>query len=97
MSSIVNSSIALTVQVFSIRDDQECPIAGNFSQNLLGEENHRVALAGALRVPEDAESALVSFYILGSRDRLVHAEELMVLRQQFVGFALGFEQCEVFD
>ena len=88
--------VNLAVQIFAVGDDEERPVAGELPQNLLGEEDHRVAFAGALRVPEDAELALVRLDLLRGGDGVVHAEELMVLGDQLVGLALGLiEQREV--
>src|ERR1700726_1225226 len=78
-------AIDLAVQILAIRDDEECPVAGDFSENLQGEEDHGIAFAGALRVPEDAELPLVGLDLLGRRDRLVYSEVLMVLRYQLRG------------
>jgi hypothetical protein len=51
--------VDLVVQVLAVGDDHEGPVAGQLAQHLLGEEDHRVALAAALGVPEDAQLALV--------------------------------------
>ena len=91
-------AINLAVQVFTVSDDDECPVAGERPQDFLGEEDHRVALAGTLRVPEDPELPLVLLDLLCGSDRLVHAEELVVLRNELRSLALGLaEQGEVLD
>ena len=50
--------VDLVVEFVPVGDDDERPVAGNLPQDLLGEEDHRVALATALRVPEDTEPSL---------------------------------------
>ena len=50
--------IDLSVQVFAIRHYHEGEIARLLPENLASIEDHREALARALRVPEDAELAL---------------------------------------
>ena len=51
--------VDLVVQLVPVGDDDEGPVAGDLPQDLLREEDHREALAAALRVPEDAEPPLV--------------------------------------
>ena len=54
-----NVLVDLVVQLLPVRDDQKGPVAGQLAQHLLGEEDHRVAFAAALGMPEDAQPALV--------------------------------------
>ena len=49
------------------------------AQHLLREENHRKRLAAALRVPEDAQLALVFSDILHGFEGVVDAQVLVVL------------------
>jgi hypothetical protein len=55
----------LVVQLDPIGDDDDGPVAGHGAQDLLGVEDHREALAGALGLPEDAGASV----ILGGRSR----------------------------
>ena len=61
----------------AISDDQECPVAWLLAQNLAGEEQHRQALARALRVPENSEPPSVLLDLVHRRNGAVHAEELV--------------------
>ena len=81
--------VDLPVEVFSVGDDYERPVAGKLPQHLLREEDHRIALARTLRVPEDAELALILLDFLHGADGAVHAEELVVLGDQLGGLALA--------
>lgn len=47
----------LSVQIFAVGHDDEGEVAGDDAAHFLGEEGHRVGLAAALRVPEDAQAA----------------------------------------
>ena len=78
-SCVGEVAVDLAVQVVTVGDDHERPVAGNLPQHLLGEEDHRIALAGTLRVPEHAELALVLLDVLDGGDGVVDAEELVVL------------------
>src|ERR1700720_3149982 len=49
--------INLVVKVFAICDNDERPITGHLAQNLLRKENHRIALAASLRVPENSQAS----------------------------------------
>ena len=49
--------VNLVIQVAPVGDDHESPVAGQLAQHLLGEEDHRVGLAAALGMPEDAEGS----------------------------------------
>jgi hypothetical protein len=57
-------AIDLSIKVIQMRNNYECPVAGEFPQDFLREENHRETLAGALRVPEHAELALLFLDLL---------------------------------
>ena len=88
-SGVGEVAVNLPVQIFTVGDDHERPVAGDLPQNLLAEEDHRIALAGTLRVPEDAELALVGLDVLHGGDGIVHAKELVVLGDELGEFALG--------
>ena len=81
--------VDLVVEVVPVGDDEERPVAGHLPQHLLREEDHRKALAAPLRVPEDAQPALVGLDLLQSGDGVVHAEELVVLGDDLDQSALG--------
>ena len=80
-SGIGEILVDLVVELLPVGDDDEGPVAGNLTQHLLGEEDHRDALAAPLRVPEDAQLALVVPCLLQRLDGVVDAEELVVLGQ----------------
>src|SRR5204862_5877907 len=77
--------VRLLIEVVAIGDDDEGPVTGHRSQDLLREEDHRDCLARALRVPEDAElrwrcSRLTAtpLEFLQATQRVVHTEVLVV-------------------
>ncbi len=71
----------LAVEFGAVGDDEKGPVARLLAQNLAGEEQHRQALARALRVPEDAEPALVLGDVVDRLQRAIDAEQLVGLRQ----------------
>ena len=78
--------VDLPIEVFAIGDDEERPVAGHFAQDLLREEDHAVTLAAALRVPEDAQLALIrsrTSCVFDGLDGAIDAEVLMVLGDEF--------------
>ena len=90
--------VDLVVEVVAIGDDEEGPVTGNFTQDFLAEEDHGVAFAAALGVPEDAEFALVVLDFADGLDGLVDAEELVVFGDDFDKRAFsGIEKGVVFD
>ena len=70
--------VDLIVQLVPIGDDHEGPVAGQGPQHLLSEEQHREALARALRMPEHPEPALVLANPLHRLDRAVDPQHLVV-------------------
>ncbi len=85
----------LIVEIESVRDYDERPRARDLAEDLSREEDHRVALARSLRVPEHAEPP-GAFERVGTNrrssgpergqrshalDRKVHPDELVVLRE----------------
>ena len=99
-------AVDLLVELLPVGDDQEGPVARQLAQDLLGEEDHRVAFAAALGVPEDAEAALTPgpSPVRGRGGRcdggegVVDAEVLVVLGDQLDRApALLHEQGEVLD
>jgi hypothetical protein len=66
--------VYLPIQVLPVRYDQECPVPRHFPQHLLREEQHRKALAAALRVPEDAQPALISANLLHGFDGAIRTQ-----------------------
>src|SRR5665213_2639543 len=69
----------LLVQLLPVGDDDERPVATKTPQHLFGKHHHRKTLATALRMPEDAKSALVLSDLLYRFDGTVHPEHLMIL------------------
>ena len=90
--------VDLVVEVVAIGDDEEGPVTGNFTQDFLAEEDHGVAFAAALGVPEDAELTVVVLDFADGLDGLVDAEELVVFGDDFDERAFsGIEKGVVFD
>src|SRR5262245_13438759 len=69
----------LLVQFLPVSDDDEGPTAPQPPQHLLGEHHHREALAAALRVPEDAETPLITAELPHGFVGTIDTENLMVL------------------
>ena len=90
--------IDLVVKVCAIRDHNESPIAMKFPQYFSREEDHRIRFATALRMPEDAQPALIFLDLLNCLEGAIHTQILMVLGNQFDQPALDFgKQNEVLD
>ena len=74
-------AVELAVELGAVRHHHERPRAGNTTQHLLGEPQHRQALAGPLRVPEHPQALLPRRpHPPKVLDRRVHPEDLMVPR-----------------
>ena len=76
--------VNLSVQVIAIGHDDKREVARLLAENLANVENHREALARPLRVPEHAELALQGFAIEKRFVGAVHADELMILGDDFL-------------
>ena len=88
----------LIIQFHAIGHHHERPIPRYLPQHFLREENHGEAFARALRLPENTATP-VSFLprLQHRRDRIVHAEHLMILPENLDQPALVFgEQGEIF-
>ena len=72
--------IDLIVQVGAVAEHQEREVAAELAVHLAAEEHHGVGLPRPLRVPVDAEPAAPTVAVLDRADRPVHAEILLVLR-----------------
>ena len=81
--------VDLAVEVFAVGQHQEGEVAPQLAMHLAGEHHHRVALAGALGVPEDTEPALPLLAVAHRFDRPVDAEELVVASQDLPRLARG--------
>ncbi len=71
--------VDLVVQIKAVGDDDEGPVTRQLAQNLLGEEDHREALATALGVPEDAQPALVVLDLTHLFEGTFDAQVLVIL------------------
>ena len=67
--------VDLLVELIAIGHDHEGPVARDLAQHLLREEDHRVALAAALCMPENAEPTLVLAYCVHRLNSAVYAED----------------------
>ncbi|MDZ7811319.1 MAG: hypothetical protein U5L11_16370 [Arhodomonas sp.] len=77
--------VDLGIQILAVRADQEGEIPAQTPVHLAGEEHHRVRLARTLGVPEHAELAVSGLALFDGPDRSVHAEELVVAREDLHG------------
>ena len=80
-AGVLELAVELVVELGPVGDHHERPVARLAAQDLLREEQHREALAGALRVPEDAEPALARALVAQRAHRRVDPEYLVVLRE----------------
>jgi hypothetical protein len=89
----------LLVQFDAVGDHHKGPVAGQLPQHLLREEDHRKALAAALRLPEHAAAPMAQLARLQHRgDGVIDAEELVVLADDLDQPGLVFgKQREVLD
>ncbi len=88
-------AINLTVEVFAVGDDNKRIVARIFMEHLAGKEDHRKTFSRSLRMPENAKLAVLVFACFKRRNRLVHTDELMVLRYNLVGVSMI--QNKIFD
>ena len=79
----------LFVQLVPVGEDHNGGGPGELPADLLGEEEHGVALAAALGVPEHAQLAVIQLPGRVGLDRLVDAQVLVVARQDLGGAAAG--------
>ena len=73
--------VDLGVEIVAVGQHQEGEVAAQFPAHLAAEHHHRVALAGPLRVPEDAELPRPRPPVADRLDGAVHAQELVVAGQ----------------
>src|SRR5437667_9261253 len=94
---IVEGLINLVVQFLAMCDDKKCPVARDFAQHLLREEDHRVAFTAALRMPEHTQASLVLTQGAHGFQRIVDTQKLVVFGDEFDRSATGAaKQGEIF-
>ena len=76
--------VNLGVQILTVGQNQKREIAAELAMNLAGKKYHRVALAGALGMPEYPQPALPVLAILHRLDGPIDAQELVVAGQYFL-------------
>ena len=79
----------LFVQLVPVGEDHNGGRARKFPADLLGEEEHGIALAAALGVPKHAQLAVIQLPGCVGLDRLVDAQVLMVAGQDLGGASAG--------
>ena len=90
--------VDLAVEVVAVGQHQEGEVAAELAMHLAGEQHHRIALAGPLGMPEDAQPAPPLPAFAHRRDGPVHAEELVVAGEDLPGLPGGIvENDEVLD
>src|SRR6266568_8948709 len=80
---ILEGLINLVVQFLAVCDDKKCPVAWDFTQHLLREEDHRIAFATTLRMPEHAQASLVFAQGANSFQRIIDTQKLVVFGDEF--------------
>src|SRR6266571_6462391 len=80
---ILEGLINLVVQFLAICDDKKCPVARDFAQHLLREEDHRIAFATTLRMPEHTQASLVFAQGANSFQSIVDTQKLVVFGDEF--------------
>ena len=85
-SSIGELRVRLVIEVRTVGDDDEGPVARDLPQHFLGEEEHRHRLTRALRVPEDSKPPAILFRAATNDsqalDGVVDPQVLVVLRHE---------------
>ena len=90
--------VDLGVEIVAVGQHQEREVAAQLAMHLAGEHHHRVALAGPLGVPENAELPVSRLPLAHRLDGPVHAEELVVAGQDLPRLAGRLvEEDEVLD
>src|SRR6266566_1750266 len=80
---VLEGLINLVVQFLAISDDKKCPVAWDFTQHLLREEDHRVAFTAALRMPEHTQTSLIFAQGAHSFQRIVDTQKLVIFGDEF--------------
>src|SRR6266487_3050334 len=94
---ILEGLINLVIQFLAISDDKKCPVAWDFAQHFLREEDHRIAFATALRMPEHAQASLVLAYRAHGFQSIVDTQKLVVFGDEFDRSATSAaKQSEIF-
>ena len=88
-SAIFKGIADLLVQFIPVGQNDDRRGAGKLSAYLLREENHRIALAGALGMPENAQLAVIQLPCLICFYRLIDTEILMVTGKYLCGVSSG--------
>ena len=97
-AAVLERAAYLGVEFFAVGEHHEGGRALELAANLLGEEEHGIAFAAALRMPEHAQLAAAEFAVGIGAHGLVHAEVLMVAGEDFCCSASGVvEKNEVFQ
>ena len=86
-AAVLKGLADLLVQLVAVGEHDDGGRAFKFAPDLLRQEQHRVALAAALRVPEYAQFALGDFAVAVFLHGLVHAQVLVVAGEDFDGRA----------
>src|SRR5229473_7752983 len=80
---ILEGLINLVVKFLTISEDKKCPVAWDFAQHLLREEDHRIAFTAALRMPEHTQASLVLTQGAHGFQRIVDTQELVIFGDEF--------------
>src|SRR6266699_6053162 len=80
---VLEGLINLVVQFLAIGDYKKCPVTRDFAQHFLRKEDHRVAFAAALRMPEHTQTSLVLTQGAHSFQRIVDTQKLVVFGDEF--------------
>src|SRR5712691_7530491 len=78
-SSVGERLVDLVIEIITVGDDNEGPVATGFALYLLREEDHGKAFTAALCMPEDAQAALVLADGSHGIKGIVDSKVLMVL------------------
>ena len=88
----------LVVQFIPVGQHHNGRTAGEFATNLLGQEHHGIALAAALRMPENTQSTIAQLAVTVRFHGLVHAEILMIAGHNLRRMTAGMiEEDKVFQ
>ena len=88
-SAIFKRIANLFVQFVTVRKNDDCGRTFCTSTNLLRQEQHRVAFAAPLRMPENAQLAIAKFAVFVCFERLVYTKILVVAGENLDRISIG--------
>ena len=88
-STVFKRIANLFVQFVTVCEDDDCGRTFCTTANLLRQEQHRVAFAAPLRMPENAQLAIAKFAVFVCFERLVYTKILVVAGENLDRISIG--------